>query len=776
MAEVQNYVDLKINGRLFPLWILNNFKKYKLQPIEKIEGEDPCKKTSTENPDSSVISLHKYQSFIGAILDYRSIYHDALVYHGLGAGKTIAAINVYNVLYNYNPAWNVFILIKASLRDDPWLSDLKKVLPKEEYDERMKNIRFIHYDAPNAEKSFLNTVKESDATKKNIYIFDEAHNFIKNVYNNMITKSGKRAITIYDYIIQEKKENNSTRVILLSGTPAVNTPYELALIFNLLRPGIFPNTETKFNELYITRTGSEHKLNPENKNMFQRRILGLVSYYIGSNPNLFASKNVLIKNIHMDPYQQQVYEHFEYIEEQLEIARSRNKSGTTVYRSYTRQSSNFVFPVMGGNFTGENRPRPSKFKLSNKEAEKIISGETEYLIKDNKNMDIDVIKKNISMYLQAVESYIKTFISYLDGIVLEDEKSGRTLKKDIEIFKTEYKYKFMEFMRKHKNKSKLFQTLYSCSAKMIAIIFYMMRSKGPVLVFSNFVKMEGLEIFKIYMSYFGFGNYAIGAGYDYHRYTEFHGEIEREQRKKNLTEFNSKENIDGKNIKVILISPAGSEGINLRNVRQVHILEPYWNEVRITQLIGRAIRMCSHEDLPVNERKVDIFRYHASRSNEKETTDQDIYKLASAKHNLIDTFLKSIREAAIDCELFKNHNMINEEYSCFKFNEKSYFDKYIGPAYKEDIYYDQKINNGLNSINSIISKVKVVKIKARLQLEDELSDVYEYWYNPETGIVYDYELDFPVGKVLKEFGIPKKVDSTTYIVDEVIDVPKLKRV
>ena len=42
--------------------------------------------------------------------------------------------------------------------------------------------------------------------------------------------------------------------------------------------------------------------------------------------------------------------------------------------------------------------------------------------------------------------------------------------------------------------------------------------------------------------------------------------------------------------------------------------------------------------------------------------------------------------------------------------------------------------------------------------------------------MYDYGLDFPVGKVLKEFGIPKKVDSTTYIIDEIIDVPKLKRV
>lgn len=779
MAESQNYIDLKVNGRLFPLWILSNFKKYNLPPIERKDGEDPCNKKSS----GDVKELRNYQAFIGSILDYRSPYHNALVYHGLGAGKTVAAINVYNVLYNYNPGWNVFLLIKSALKDDPWLKDLKEWLPKEDQEERMSNIKFINYDSPYADKSFLNAVKESDSTKKNIYIFDEAHNFIKNVYNNMITKTGKRASTIYDYIIQDKKENDSTRVVLLSGTPAVNTPYELALIFNLLRPGIFPSTETKFNETYITRSGNSLTLNPESKNIFQRRILGLVSYYIGSDPNLFAAKEIKVKSIPMDPYQLQVYEHFEYIEEQLERARAKNKSGVTVYRSYTRQSSNFVFPVMGGNFTGENRPRPAKFKLTEREAEEIISGRIEKMTDSavKKDFDIDAIRKNVSMYLQAVESFINTFKEHLSQAAAEDTKSGNTLSDDIEIFKTKYKYKFAEFWKGHKNKSTLLKILYSCSCKMTAMIFYMMRSKGPILAFSNFVKMEGLEIFKIYLSCFGYGNFANQAnGSDYYRYTEFHGEIDREVRKRNLSAFNAKDNIDGKMIKLILISPAGSEGINLRNVRQVHVMEPYWNEVRIQQLIGRALRMCSHADLPMDERKVDIFRYHAVRPGgskiTKPSTDQDIYSLAMQKELLIDSFLQTVREAAIDCELFKNHNMINGEYTCFKFNESSYFDKFVGPAYKQDIYYDKKIDNGLNSSGSIKKKIKVYKIKARMEIEGELSDVGEYWYNPDTGIVYDKDFDFPVGRVSKEFGIPKKLDSQIYLINEVIDIPKLKRV
>ena len=98
MAEIQNYPDLKVNGRLFPLWILANFKKYALPPIERKDGEDPCNKKSS----GDVQELRSYQAFIGSILDYRSPYHDALVYHGFGAGKTVAAINVYNIFININ--------------------------------------------------------------------------------------------------------------------------------------------------------------------------------------------------------------------------------------------------------------------------------------------------------------------------------------------------------------------------------------------------------------------------------------------------------------------------------------------------------------------------------------------------------------------------------------------------------------------------------------------------------------------------------------------------
>ena len=72
----------------------------------------------------------------------------------------------------------------------------------------------------------MDAVKNADTSKKNLYIIEEAHNFIRNVYSNISSKVGKRAQIIYDYIIQDKRENDGVRVVLLTATPTVNKPFE----------------------------------------------------------------------------------------------------------------------------------------------------------------------------------------------------------------------------------------------------------------------------------------------------------------------------------------------------------------------------------------------------------------------------------------------------------------------------------------------------------------------------------------------------------------------
>ena len=763
------YVDLKINGRLFPSWVLANFKKYKLPESMRDDTSDPCQRKTTNE-------LKKYQEVLSKYLDYNSPYSDLLIYHGLGSGKTASTINIYNMLYNYTPGWNVFVLIKATLKNYPWMSDLESWLTKDEKQYRMENIRFISYDAPNADKAFMDAVKNADSSKKSLYIVDEAHNFIRNVYTNISTRQGRRAQTIYDYILQDKKENEGVRVILLSATPAINTPYELALVFNLLRPGIFPKSEAQFNQLYISRTGY---LNEAKKNNFQRRIMGLVSYYIGHTPDLYATKTVNYVDVDMSEYQEDIYSFYEAMEEKMDQRRKTKGKGSTTYKSYTRQACNFVFPAMAQGMTGESRPRPRNYKISEKEGQKLVQGRD---IKDNEKGTDKYY--NVQNYIESIDNFAKTFDNYLNDRREEDKKKGYTILEDIKKFQQTYAGNYAEFVEKEKQKSSLFEALYLCSSKMLNIVFNILRSPGPVLVYSNYVLMEGIQIFKIYLKYFGFSGYTdMKSGVDEFRYSEYHGGIDARDRKVVIETFNHPDNKYGKICKVIMISPAGSEGISLYNVRQVHIMEPYWHETRILQMIGRAIRMCSHKDLQLKERHVDVFRYKSVRKNKgKWTTDQQIEDLARSKESLIQSFLDPVREVAFDCMLNKNHNMMVQEYKCFKFDEPSLFDEQIGPAYKDDIYDDLKIDNGSNSINSTTLRIKVLKIRAVKQLTKDdgsgnikYSKEEVYWYNPDTGVVYDFELFYALGKVATDDdGLPIKMDKDVYIIDKLIPIPHIE--
>ena len=767
----KNNINLEQNGRIFPNWIMDNFKHYILPEIIRKEGEDPCNEKIGEK-------LTLYQEFIGQYLNYQSPFKDILLYHGVGSGKTNTAINVYNILFNYTPKWNIFLLIPASLHDDPWLKDLQKWMTKEDYEKRFANIVFIHYDSPFADRDFLEKVKMADASETSLFIIDEAHKFMNNVYNNITSKNGKRAQVIYDYIQQEKKENSNVRIMLLSATPVVNNPFEFALIFNLLRPDIFPTSETIFQQLFISSSNFE-ALNENTKNMFQRRILGLVSYYIGATPDKYAQKTVHYINIPMEEYHQKIYEYFEEIEEKKEKLRMKfrgkiNDKNST-YSSYTRQACNFVFPNISDKINGEGRPRPGHFRVSEYDAIIIDEGKN---IEKKQNLIKD--KQNVLEYLKAIRNYTNSFIEYVRDIFKEDKKINYSIVDDVKLFLNTFHGDFDNFY-KDKKKSNLFKILYKCSPKYIRIIFNILKIKGTVMIYSNYVETEGLQLLKVYFSLFGFVSYddkekVNDKDKDTFRYCEFHGGIDKNIRKINKQIFNNSDNKYGKNIKIMMISPAGAEGINLNNVRQVHILEPYWNEVRIEQVIGRALRFCQHKDLPMEERKVDVFRYKMIRNNGVITSDENLEIISRKKNNLLLSFTEAVKEAAVDCELFKAHNMMGLKYKCFQFNEDSLFENPPSGAYNNKIEYDIKLDNGLNAKDSNIKKIRVRKIIAVImQNESTYSNEKTYWMCDKTGTVYDYDLDYPIGKILKDDnGNFNMLEKNVYIISNIISIPKIE--
>ena len=138
----------------------------------------------------------------------------------------------------------------------------------------------------------------------------------------------------------------------------------------------------------------------------------------------------------------------------------------------------------------------------------------------------------------------------------------------------------------------------------------------------------------------------------------------------------SSPNADGELIQLLMITSSGAEGIDLKNVRYVHIMEPYWHPVRLDQVIGRARRICSHKDLPPEKQNVQVFLYLMVYDNElmetekiKElyiqliegdsyssngitemiTTDENLYRISTKKREKINRYHDALISTSIDC-------------------------------------------------------------------------------------------------------------------------------
>jgi hypothetical protein len=179
-------------------------------------------------------------------------------------------------------------------------------------------------------------------------------------------------------------------------------------------------------------------------------------------------------------------------------------------------------------------------------------------------------------------------------------------------------------------------------------------------------------------------------------------------------------NLHGAYLKLLMITRSGAEGISLLNVRTVHILEPYWNNIRLDQVIGRANRMFSHSQLSPSERNFKVYYYmsHFSPANKIKveqlitnkdtqkqtgpdgklystvmTSDEAMKHIADKKSNIIKGFLSNLRNASVDCEIHKHtHNHI--KLNCFSFKNKSP----NTPAFSFDIdseYAKKKINRAM---------------------------------------------------------------------------------
>lgn len=594
--------------------------KYKI-PKVNLSVKDGCKNKN------NVLSLKSYQ--IIPFIHFKN-NNSLLLYHSVGSGKTATAINIMKY---YNKSYNIILFIKAALRDG-WIKELNLWnYPYNKQKKSFDNLYIYHYDSINGFNDFINDKKPLN---NNFYIIDEAHNFINNVYsNNRQNKIHGVSRMIYEYIYNEKiKNKNQIKILLISATPLVNEPYELSILFNLLKPKCLPFNKSEFNNMFIEE--NKKKLYIINRNEFYKQTKNLISYYYGAIPNQYAISKIKFINVMMSKYQEEIYLYYHLKELQ-------NPAEWDFYKIFSRQTSNFVFPYINNKINGYTRPRPSTY-----------GGETPEFI-DN------------------INNHLNSFEKYLDDLYKDDLKSNKSIFNDIK----EYNYNF-NLIDKNINKCcKLLKALYNSSTKFLHIILKIIKSKGPVIVYTNFTMVEGISALSIYLKYFGFVKYSDNTKYikkyNNKRFVEFHGMIKKELRDFYKNEFNKPENIYGELIKIFFVSSAGAEGITLYNVRQIHIVEPHWNEVRIQQVNGRGIRLCSHKNLPVDERNVKIYRYisidNYDINHKILSTDQYLLHKSKQKEYINNQFLLLLKENSIDCELNKEHTKFdknNKNMICYK--------------------------------------------------------------------------------------------------------------
>lgn len=172
------------------------------------------------------------------------------------------------------------------------------------------------------------------------------------------------------------------------------------------------------------------------------------------------------------------------------------------------------------------------------------------------------------------------------------------------------------------------------------------------------------------------------------RYAIWSGTETDEERKTILREYKSDKNKFGQVINILLTTASGSEGINLKYVRQVHIMEPYWNKVRVDQVIGRARRIESHKELPEDQRNVTVYEYVSRFTDQQKsgaweteekynlignkkqittgivsdgkTSDEELLDITIGKYKLIHQFLTLIKRGSVDCMFNRDDNIFSD--------------------------------------------------------------------------------------------------------------------
>ena len=208
------------------------------------------------------------------------------------------------------------------------------------------------------------------------------------------------------------------------------------------------------------------------------------------------------------------------------------------------------------------------------------------------------------------------------------------------------------------------------SAKFVNILRSIDSGTGVCLVYSNFVAL-GARLFAMALEEHGYTPHtgaSILANPSYKgntkgRYILLTSDYSEAEISKLLSAVKKPANRDGSQIRVVVAGPIVSEGVDFRYMRQIHVVDPWWNMSRIEQVVGRGLRTCSHQILPFEEQNCSVY-FHVVRTGDgKECFDEYTYRTKVEQKALkIARVRKVMAESAMDCPLQNQINTLPEDW------------------------------------------------------------------------------------------------------------------
>lgn len=584
---------------------------------------------------------------------YDSKEKGLVLIHKLGSGKSCSSIMVSDEMITEAKIRQVFVMTPGSLRQNFIDEYCDRCGFSPEYLKKYYTFITTNYTVGDRLPNLNNS----------LVIIDEVHNLINGVKNQ-----SKHATLIYKALMKSK-----CRILALTGTPIVNNIWEWPLLGNLLKPGAFPNIIKRgelYPEIFLQQfvIDKEGNVKPKNKRMFSIELRGIISYFPGRGggyyPEVIHEKPIQVR---MTIPQNEAYWSVATWEQKI---RKKGPPDKRLLRDkpleYHKKMEEFIMAskyIMSRLYSNFYYPEEFRSSSTPETRDEIHHIGRVIKYKYKPTGEVAMTKKYFinKFYKRALESaekegkFTKKTKKELSKKILREVKDE--VRKNVI---PEFEMQNIGWVdRKNFNMHKL-SDIYS--RKMTALITNVMLNwRAKHMLFTFFKTKAGVNIIHALLKMCGV-NTVI-----------YSGDISDSMRRKILRDFNAEKNRYGEKIKMILVTEAGAEGINLLETQHMHILESSTREMKIQQAIGRAVRYRSHsvegrKPMPKTEQVVHVWRYWSISDPEpfevkkkigeekkhrkitvvdKTGVDEVLYNRGRVHVNAVKNFLSLLKKASV---------------------------------------------------------------------------------------------------------------------------------